>query len=341
MDNYLITGYRGEPHVTVENDRGINAGIVGGGRFVLPVGEQFRTEYIGNNTVRMYDGKLMDNGAAAGIPAGEYMDFVFQNSSQGMNRNDLIVFAYYRDPSTLIERGQFHVVMGAETRGTAVDPDIFQEDLLSDKATYDYMPLWRVRVSTGTISQPEQIFEVSTSLTGIKTVAEGGTGLGEIGVGNFLIGNGKKPIAEATPQKVLEMINGVSKEEIFEQGFATWEELQKSSFLTMQHLWENASSGTFASQTLTINGLNNYPLLMIVTPNCVFLVPNTGGDTAMSVILPVSETNIYACARYVQVTGNNTIMFSDCRGAYLQSNVTEIINDVLIPIDICGIAWGY
>lgn len=37
-ENYLITGYWGEPHVTAENDRGINAAIFGAGRFVLPVG---------------------------------------------------------------------------------------------------------------------------------------------------------------------------------------------------------------------------------------------------------------------------------------------------------------
>ena len=88
MANYLITGYWGEPHVTAENDRGINAAIFGAGRYVLPVGEQFRAEYIGNNTVRMYDGKLTDNGAAAGIPAGRYVDLTISEAGQGMNRND-------------------------------------------------------------------------------------------------------------------------------------------------------------------------------------------------------------------------------------------------------------
>ena len=81
-DNYLITGYCGEPHVTAENDRGIHAAMFGTGRFVLPVGEQFKAEYIGNNTIRMYDGKLMDNGAAAGIPVGEYVDFLITNTGQ-------------------------------------------------------------------------------------------------------------------------------------------------------------------------------------------------------------------------------------------------------------------
>lgn len=157
-NNYLITGYWGEPHVTAENDRGINAGMFGAGRFVLPVGEQFRAEYIGNNTVRMYDGKLVDNGAAAGIPAGEYVDFHISNAGQGMKRNDLIVFQYSQDESTLIEKGEFLLIKGTESSGTAADPDLTQEDLLSGNATFDQMPMWRISVSGTTISAPEKVF---------------------------------------------------------------------------------------------------------------------------------------------------------------------------------------
>lgn len=163
-DNYLITGYCGKNHVTAENDRGIQAGIIGAGRYVLPVGKQFKAENIGNNTIRIYDGKLVDNGAAAGIPAGEYVDLVIPNASQGMNRNDLIVFQYSQNSSTLIESGTFVVVRGTETRGAASDPTLRQEDLLSGRATFDQMALWRIPVSTGTISAPVQLFEVSKSL---------------------------------------------------------------------------------------------------------------------------------------------------------------------------------
>ena len=163
-DNYLITGYCGKPHVTAENDRGIHAGIIGAGRYVLPVGKRFKAENIGANTIRIFDGKLVDNGAAAGIPAGEFVDLVVPNASQGMNRNDLIVFQYSLDSSTLIESGTFVVVHGVETSGTAVDPVLQQEDLLSGMATFDQMALWRVPVSTNTISTPVQLFEVSKSL---------------------------------------------------------------------------------------------------------------------------------------------------------------------------------
>lgn len=161
-NNYLITGYWGEPHVTAENDRGIHAAIFGSGKYVLPVGEQFRAEYIGNNTVRIYDGKLMDNGAAAGIPAGEFVDILIHNAGQGMNRNDLIVFQYEQDDSTLIEKGTFVVIHGNETEGAASDPELVQGDLLSGNAMLDQMALWRVSVSGTAISSPVQVFDIAS-----------------------------------------------------------------------------------------------------------------------------------------------------------------------------------
>lgn len=177
-DNYLITGYHGTPHVTAENDRGIHSGIMGGGRFVLPTGEQFRAEYIGNNTIRMYDGKLIDNGAAAGIPAGEYVDLLISNAGQNMKRNDIIAFEYKKDASTMIETGAFVVVQGTETNGTPSDPTLVQADLLSGNASHDQMAMWRVTVNSSTIGNPVQVFEVSQPVRGHTHSAEdisGGT----------------------------------------------------------------------------------------------------------------------------------------------------------------------
>lgn len=163
-NNYLITGYWGVPHVTVENDRGINAAIFGAGRFVFPIGNQFRAEYIGNNTVRVYDGKLINNGAIAGIPAGQYIDLLIPETAQGMKRNDIIVFQYSKDAASLVESGHFVVVKGEETSGTPTDPTLTQQDILSDTATFDQMPMWHVSVSSTIISEPVQLFTVCDNL---------------------------------------------------------------------------------------------------------------------------------------------------------------------------------
>ena len=157
-ENYLITGYWGEPHVTVENDRGFNAAVFGAGKFVLPVGEMFRAEYIGNNTIRIYDGKLIDNGAVAGIPAGEYIEFMIPEAGQSMKRHDLIVFEYSRNDSTLVESGVFKVISGTETSETAVDPTLTENNLLSNIASFDQMALWRISVNGASISNPEILY---------------------------------------------------------------------------------------------------------------------------------------------------------------------------------------
>lgn len=165
MSNYLITGYWGEPHVTAENDRGLHAAIFGAGRFILPVGQQLRAEYIGNNTVRVYDGKLLDNGALAGIPAGKYVDLLIPETGQGMKRNDLIVFQYAKDVSTLVETGSFVVVSGTETSGAAADPALTQQDLLTDAAVLDQMALWRVSVAGAVVSAPVFLADVKRGLS--------------------------------------------------------------------------------------------------------------------------------------------------------------------------------
>ncbi len=179
MANYLITGYWGEPHVTAENDRGFNAAVFGAGRFVLPVGQRLRAEYIGNNTVRIYDGKLLDNGALAGIPAGKYVDLLIPEAGQGKNRSDLIIFQYRKDASTLVESGEFLVLQGVETNGVAFDPILEQQDLLSDAATIDQMALWRVSISGANISAPAALFTVPGNLASkgvsISTMAIIGT----------------------------------------------------------------------------------------------------------------------------------------------------------------------
>lgn len=162
-NNYLITGYWGEPHVTPENHRGFNAAIFGPGRFVLPVGEQFRAEYIGNNTVRLYNGKLLDNGALAGIPVGTYVDLLIPEAGQGMKRNDLIIFQYKKDASTLVESGDFVVVSGVESVDVASDPQLAQQDLLTDEATADQMALYRIPVDGAIIGAPVKLFETASA----------------------------------------------------------------------------------------------------------------------------------------------------------------------------------
>ena len=238
-DNYLITGYWGEPHVTAENDRGINAAMFGTGKFVLPVGEQFKAEYIGNNTVRMYDGKLIDNGAAAGIPAGRYIDLTITEAGQGMKRNDTIIFQYLKDPSTLVEEGYFGVLKGVETAGVAVDRQIHEEDLLSDTATTDQMALWRVHVEGSVISAPEPLFDLYVP-----------TQYSQHGI--FTTGTGAA--YEAQVEGIKELKAG-------------------ESFIMVPHV-----VSTTATPTLNVNGLGAIPIRRRITGNSALTTPSKNAE---------------------------------------------------------------
>ena len=242
-DNYLITGYWGEPHVTAENDRGINAAIFGAGRFVLPVGKQFKAEYIGNNTIRIYDGKLLNNGAAAGIPAGRYVDLLISEAGQGKKRNDIIVFQYAKDASTLIESGTFVVVSGAETSGTAADPALTQADLLSDEATFDQMALWRVPVSGSVISAPVQLFTIAKNLENA--------------------GSGEKVVAATST-------DGVS----YTADVEDVEELSVGMKITIIPDKESAST----TPTLNVNGLGAKAIRRRLSNNTAITVPSNDED---------------------------------------------------------------
>lgn len=159
-DNYLVTGYWGEPHVTSEDDRRINAAAFGKGRFVLPVGNQFNAKKIGGVTVRLDDGILIDNGAVASMNRGTFHNFEIDSAATGMKRNDLIIFEYRRDFSTQIESGTFKILKGEETSGTPSDPVLKQNDLIDMLVLLDQMALWRIPVNGIDIGTPERIAPV-------------------------------------------------------------------------------------------------------------------------------------------------------------------------------------
>ena len=47
----IITGYRGEPHITSQMDRDVNMGIFGGGAYIANVGEKLEPTIVSANQV--------------------------------------------------------------------------------------------------------------------------------------------------------------------------------------------------------------------------------------------------------------------------------------------------
>lgn len=118
----IITGYRGEPHITAQEDRDLNIGLVGNSLtdvYVLNVGQQLAADIVSANEIRIRDGILVMQGCAASIDYGAYDSLTISNGSQGMLRTDIIAAQYEKDSDTNVELLTLVVIEGTPA---ATDP---------------------------------------------------------------------------------------------------------------------------------------------------------------------------------------------------------------------------
>ncbi|RDU22215.1 hypothetical protein [Anaerosacchariphilus polymeriproducens] len=97
----LITGEAGYAQIKSVDDMYINQGIVGTNDYVLSVLDKLETELLSDNVVRIKSGVISHGGRYSIIAS--YEDVKIQNGTQGVNRTDLIVLRYSKDPTTGIE----------------------------------------------------------------------------------------------------------------------------------------------------------------------------------------------------------------------------------------------
>lgn len=159
----IVTGYRGQAHITAAQTGAFNAGMFGQGEYVMENGEQLSAAIITNNLIRISDGDIVMQGRHITIAKGAYEEVQIANGLAGMNRNDLIVVRYSKNSTTGIEDARLVVIQGISTEGTAQDPEYQQGDILSGDLDAD-MPLYRIRLSGLNVEEPECLFEKQNSL---------------------------------------------------------------------------------------------------------------------------------------------------------------------------------
>lgn len=152
----IITGYRGEPHITSDQDREANAGSYGAGSYILNVGNMLAADVVSVNEIRIRDGVLSHQGCVGSIAAGTYDSIEISNGRQGMNRNDLIVCRYTKDSETNVEDLTLVVIEGTETDGTASDPEYIDGTIRGGDSPVDF-PLYRVVIEGISITSVDQI----------------------------------------------------------------------------------------------------------------------------------------------------------------------------------------
>ena len=147
----IITGYRGEPHITAQQDRDANMGVLGNGSFITGMGQRFSASIISANEVRVTDGVMCMQGCFAEIPVGTYDSLTIANGTQGRKRNDLIVARYTKDADTEVEDMSLAVIQGTATTGAPSDPSYTSGDIATGDLLVE-VPLYRVSIDGVSIS---------------------------------------------------------------------------------------------------------------------------------------------------------------------------------------------
>ena len=163
----IITGYRGKPHVTSEQDRDVNIGVVGEGSYVLQTGMQLAAEVSSNNEIKIRDGVLMHQGCTASIKKNTYDSLIIINGSQGMKRIDLIVARYEKNQDNGIESLDLKVIQGTPAESTPTVPEYTEGDIQAGDYVAD-MPMYQVIIDGLNITEVKKVFEVAPGIDAMK-----------------------------------------------------------------------------------------------------------------------------------------------------------------------------
>ena len=158
----IITGYVGKKHVTSEQERDVNQGIVGPGSYVLKTGMQMEAEVSSNNEIKIRDGVLMHQGCAASIKKNTYDSLTIINGSQGMKRVDLIVARYEKNRDNETESLNLEVIQGTPAESNPAVPKHTEGDIQAGDYVAD-MPLYQVIIDGLNITEVKKVFETVDS----------------------------------------------------------------------------------------------------------------------------------------------------------------------------------
>lgn len=163
----IITGYTGKPHVTSEQDRDVNIGVVGEGSYVLQTGMQLAAEVSSNNEIKIRDGVLMHQGCTASIKKNTYDSLTIINGSQGMKRIDLIVARYEKNQDNRTEGLDLKVIQGTPAESNPVVPEYTEGDIQAGDYVAD-MPMYQVIIDGLNITEVKKVFEVAPGIDALK-----------------------------------------------------------------------------------------------------------------------------------------------------------------------------
>lgn len=139
----IVTGYKGEAHVTAQQDRYINQSAFGLDSYVLPTGAQLAATIDSATQVTLADGGVSIQGCVAVIEYGESEALAIESGTTGMSRIDLICARYTKNSSTGVEDVSLVVITGESTTGTATAPAYTEGSIEAGDTLVDF-PIYKV-----------------------------------------------------------------------------------------------------------------------------------------------------------------------------------------------------
>lgn len=189
---HLITSHKGADHVESKHAAHWNAGTLGNGCYVLPIGSKLACTMTDSNTLRV----LFGVGSVCGYDweiDGDYEEVDIDNGVPGYNRIDLLVARVETAPA---EKVELKVYKGEETTGEPVVPGHVEGDL-NDGDTVCEMPICSVRVNGINPQAPEMLAKESIDIMALlqelrdyKSQTVGTAKLADLAVTSAKLGDG-------------------------------------------------------------------------------------------------------------------------------------------------------
>ena len=164
----IVTGYRGEAHITSDDQQALNKGVIGDA--ILPIGDCLHGHMETPNILRISNGTAVMGGVEFRVRPWTDDDVSSDNGSQDMNRIDLVCARYQKDGSTGVESMSWAVVKGTPSSGTPAQPSYTTGDIVAG-ATDVYFPMYRVRL-TGLSAAVENLYEQIKSVADLQASVE-------------------------------------------------------------------------------------------------------------------------------------------------------------------------
>ena len=161
----LVTGYRGNNHITAEQWADLNRGIVGSGA-ILNVGSKMAVSIQTANQITVSDGVAVFDGREFYIEHGDSVNVTIASGTQNKMRNDIIYIEYAQDAVSGVETAAIKVAEGTPVTSNPSEPEINDADI-RDGVLLSQKKLCRVRIVNTAIDGIDMLVDVIDAIPDI------------------------------------------------------------------------------------------------------------------------------------------------------------------------------